>query len=272
MLLGLATRAGSFFRRFMWLIIVAAAILIVSAIVDRSHLFQICLNAHYIRNSGQISKESIGDFFWIRWWCTGAFIDGNGVAITAFATVVMALFTATLFFTSRDQLRELKRSVDVLAQSERAFLFVIIQGETIRNVVEFLAQDPPGDPIGPLQVVYSFINYGKTPAIIKSASAKLKCSDFPDDELRYWPNDLVVREGAIESGDGMPDRRCYLDRPLDCETAQRIQNGDITIWFYGNFLYEDLFGASHEHRFLWGYNGQFGTFRSFQYKDYNQNT
>jgi hypothetical protein len=54
------------------------------------------------------------------------FLDENKDAIGELATVVIALFTATLWLTSRNQLRELKRSVD-LANNEfiatkRAFI------------------------------------------------------------------------------------------------------------------------------------------------------
>jgi len=49
-------------------------------------------------------------------------VDRHNGFIAAWATVVIAIFTATLWVTSRSQSREMKRSVDVLAQAERAYI------------------------------------------------------------------------------------------------------------------------------------------------------
>jgi hypothetical protein len=110
-------------RRHPLLTAIVGVALVSFLFVSGSTTFQICLDQDTYRYSGHAAKESPSGLFSVmiqyilnRWNCTGLFIDENDGGITAIATLLIAIFTITLWLTSRAQLRELNRQV--LLQSE----------------------------------------------------------------------------------------------------------------------------------------------------------
>src|SRR6202043_778772 len=87
----------------------------------------------------------------------------------------VAAFTLALVIVGGIQNRQLRRSVDLLAQSERAQMFVVVHSEHLRMLTSIAerhaerGRDEEDELIysDAADVAYSFKNYGKTPAIVR---------------------------------------------------------------------------------------------------------
>lgn len=213
-------------------------------------------------------EKSSSDLWIIRW--TGA----------------VAVFTLVLAAVGAWQGIQLKRSVDLLAQAERAQMFVIIQNEHLDMLTQGAEQYPntpsmdEGFVSDAAGVYYNFKNYGKTPAIIKEISARLIYGKKPADEPIYVPSDQVLREHMIASGeittailfDEARPHRCKLEDRMTLGQAKTIIRAQSYVWFYGRILYDDIFGMEHEHRFLWRYGGAHNFRPNYEYPNYIKNT
>lgn len=203
-------------------------------------------------------------------------------------TAAVAAFTFVLAAVGAWQGIQLKRSVDLLAQSERAQMFVIVHSEHLRfliSVAERHAKEGP-DEEGVIysdvaDVTYSFKNYGKTPAIVREISARLVYGAKPPEKPSYIPTDQVLQEHMIASGemtavitplDDVRPHRCKMDRELTIQEARDLARAQIYIWFYGRVLYDDSFGQQREHCFLWRYGGTHGFRPNYEYPQYTKNT
>jgi hypothetical protein len=129
------------------LLIVALLVLAASVlIVETSQTFKSCLNEKYQQKSEQTLRKSVADFpiwFGPRADCLGVFVHQNEGAITAISTLIIAIFTWTLWWANRIQTKHTH-------EVERAY----ISGGGP------LARNDPGT------LCFTVDNYGKTPAVM----------------------------------------------------------------------------------------------------------
>jgi hypothetical protein len=107
--------------------------------------------------------------------CTGTFVDANQGSITALATFVIAIFTGTLWVTTKRQIH----LTQVALRGDRPFLLVqkgvlASQGITIKREREDVE---PWVTISPS--IVTFINYGKGPAMIRKVVASFEPAKLP---------------------------------------------------------------------------------------------
>jgi len=172
--------------------------------------------------------------------------------------------------------RQTALSVTTVATSERAILHIIVEAQNIQMLIGNLAAGAHNEPTirgGMLQVRYSIKNYGRTPAFIKEITAELDHLSRPPEAIRYLPTHIYVPHEHFLSGDkSTPLTDCCLLGGIDLAAAQSIKGGQSYIFFYGHVVYDDIFGAEHEHRFFWGYRGAMELFGPWNEKDFNKNT
>ncbi len=199
-------------------------------------------------------------------------------------TGAVAIFTLVLGGIGSWQGIQLKRSVDVLTQAERAQMFIMIRSHQlgfIENAARTTDPKMQDGTISPLPTVwYRFKNYGKTPAIIREISAQLTYFErLPDDPV-YVASDQVLHEQMIASGDttALPGlekpqvHSCPMTQQITVTQAKSIVRAQAYIWFYGRIIYDDTFGIEHEHRFLWRYGGAHGFRPNYEHPKYIKNT
>lgn len=151
-----------------------ASVIILMAIfvaIERvaSPSFQRCINEHQEPNAESSVKEYPSRFdipfifsrttAYVR--CSGRFIEGHGVGITAIATIVIGAFTCTLWLATTQQARLTEASIRIaeraLTELEAPFVFVQINSPG-------LTVEGSQTHFGMLQ--WCVVNYGRTPASI----------------------------------------------------------------------------------------------------------
>src|SRR5262249_44264813 len=116
--------------------------------------FEQCITSYQANNSSGVAEKSLPTFrvvFDSYVQCTGTFIDSNANAITAFATIIIAAFTCTLWIATSQQ-SHLTR--EVFIADKRAFVFAA----GIQPVYELNAAGQYDWRIGPI-----WQNSGATP-------------------------------------------------------------------------------------------------------------
>lgn len=88
-----------------------------------SPFFQSCISENQNTDKNSVTKEQPSRFGfaviqYVR--CSGRFVEGHGVGITALASIAIAAFTGTLWFATRTQARWTKEALFV---DKRAFVF-----------------------------------------------------------------------------------------------------------------------------------------------------
>ncbi len=158
-----------------WLIITLIVLIPLVFFVNQSHLFWACVVANRQVNVG-LSVHGIGDgAFAIGWWCLGVFVDGNGAAITALFTVVLAISTIGLWRVTGRTLEHSKTSSE---RQLRAYVF--LSGQSISSSARrdvAVALGAGTNAVAHLQ----FRNTGQTPAY--------DVQIFGDIDLVPWPID-----------------------------------------------------------------------------------
>jgi hypothetical protein len=157
--------------------------------------------------------------------CSGEFIEANRDSIAAFATLVIAAFTCTLWLTGASQLRH-SREVD------RAYL--VGGGDCVRDAQDLLVPDRNGNRQFRVEVG----NHGKTPAILYAFEIDF-CTQI-DATGRKRP-DLPSRPHHDQFSPGEKHRRIG---PLLSIT----RSGDDVV--FGAFHYLDVWGKQHSYRFI----------------------
>jgi hypothetical protein len=222
------------------------------------------------RQEAQDRKEKFYSDTWLIRW-TGA----------------VAVFTLVLGGIGAWQGIQLKRSVDLLSQSERAQMFIVVHRDWFEMISQAAKRYPNTPDMDNSEVSessfvsYNFKNYGKTPAIIKEISAMFFVGSKPPSEPVYIPNDDILKESMIASGDvtaiadstrDILTHYCKFKTAVTLAEAKEIVRAQSYIWFFGRILYEDIFGRKHEHRFLWRYGGAHGFRPNYEYPKYTKNS
>jgi hypothetical protein len=217
----------------------------------------------------------------------------------AFYTSVLALFTGVLTVVSFIQIRyliradlvarkssvaarrsaiEAKKAADHIPTVERAYLHVVIVNETISGTALRLATNQDkltgnGHVETKPSVHYKFKNYGKTPALLKEISRTITPAVNLPDEIDYVPVDTVPKESFVAAGEPTEEwPPCSLSDTISTQDWASIVRGQRTVWFYGQVVYDDIFGDEHVHRFVWKYSGGSHGFRPVQHPKHSKST
>jgi hypothetical protein len=174
------------------------------------------------------------------------FLDGHGEAVTALFTIVLAVFTARLWYSTESLFRVTK----VVADADRPHM--IPSEMTISGI----RQPPAEDGLIKTILKYKFTNYGRSPAFMKRFCLMVRVASH---ELETVPNygeptntDFIIVVngwwGSIEA-----DPSIISIRPED---AAEILSGTCSLMVLGFIEYDDP--ASQPHRMRFAYRLSFG--------------
>lgn len=185
-----------------WLLFLAGLFLAILA-RDSSSSFQQCAAQETKSGQEKQEKSSPGIFAsliartHISWRCTGEFIDQNNAAITAIATVFIAIFTTTLWRATTDQGRLTRESIK-LARDE---FISTHRPKIVIHSVEFCYEvgDGPDDVTAGAEVFY--FNAGITPASITEITIHVTRRTFPlQSGILAGGKQRLVPAGKIDGG------------------------------------------------------------------------
>ncbi|WP_139786798.1 hypothetical protein [Desulfamplus magnetovallimortis] len=184
------------------------------------------------------------------------------IVVTAIIAFVAILQWIVMIY----QTHQLKRSVDVLASSERAVLHVVACNSDLRELKTYHSAK------------YRIQNYGRTYAIVKEISHCLTwAKELPIIPI-YNPSNLILEEPMISAGIPTKEITCKASDSFMKSVEENVATfvkGDSAAWFYGRVVYHDIFGYRHEHRFIQEYNiatNKLTPYYGTAYKQYNTNT
>jgi hypothetical protein len=152
-------------------------------------------------------------------------LHANEGAITALATVVIGVFTFTLWFTARNQLRHTRKI-------ERAYL--TCGGDYTRDLKGAIVLNPAGKRMFQVHVG----NYGKTPAFVSDYDVHFaKLDDLRPEAFARPVSPSRRHEDRLAPGG-------HTKVIIDIEIPG---NEDVV---YGAFWYQDIWKKDHTFRFL----------------------
>jgi hypothetical protein len=191
----------------------------------------------------QSAESRIADY---TWW------------LSAFTLLLAVVSSTQIFFLIRaDQTARLsaeaaKKSAEALPAIERGYVFLRIA----RHMIQLRAKSTPNEhsPAHPLIVHYTFVNYGKTPAILREirVGVQRSASTLPNDAWADQPR-IQVPNDVLGAGEACGEK--YLEvrdpEPMTDAVADQIQSGSLYVYFFGHVTYEDVFGDDQETQFCW---------------------
>ncbi|WP_316216758.1 hypothetical protein [Bradyrhizobium sp. SZCCHNR3003] len=210
-------------------------------------------------------------------------------------TMVLAVFTALLVVVSAAQgyfilqsdktakaaAEAARKSADAATQSadaayaaERARFFIVIDKHNLTEVLKHVTDRGGLAPGENFYIRFHFVNYGKTPGIIKELTIDSRIAPDPVDPLSHplIPKQFPARMVGTNEGTE-PDG--YSPKSLKQSEVQAIALNRDRLWFWGRLYYDDVFGNHHVHKFFYRSeafaNGEC-ILRPFDYKGHNQST
>jgi hypothetical protein len=269
----------------------------IGVLIDQSETFSNCVHTRKNTNPYQALHKPDGVFdgaiireqtrLRLVSACVGEFTETNNGAIAALATIMVGVFTFTLWRTtarlwqtSRDQARHMERSVvsgekaadaardsaDALAQTERAVVFVVYADDNVgeeenrlRKVMNDnnLSEDAARNEFRSLRIAarYRLKNYGKTPAFLGAIEHNMIVAEILPDDPTYLPNMHVMPERVLSSGGETITIvcQCTFERAFDL-ARDALSQRDKFVWFFGRATYKDITGGDYEHGFLYRYS------------------
>ncbi len=159
-------------------VMIAAGLIISVVIVCLSPTFKECVKTNQGAEAYKATYNSPSAFVGVAYWCLGVFVKENGEGTTALATVVMAIFTGTLWWASTEQGRLIRQSIDLARDEFRASH----RPEMAIVFVRLLPANPNiPDDAQPRRVEVGLINRGTGVAHVRGGFIQLQT---------YYPTDL----------------------------------------------------------------------------------
>jgi hypothetical protein len=217
-----------------------------------SPFFQSCISEEGGNKGGQDTKEGyagIGPVIAVYVRCTGRFVEGHGVGITAIATIIIAAFTATLWGATRQQGSLTFESLKLARQEFSAT-------HRPRIVVRFI-QGPFDDAIEPQFVWVTVANVGASQATIVAIGSDLARRRGRNNWLPpgVGAGFRDVAPSVLESG----DRLILKVKAQEITSALTIfaeSVGNNELCVVGQIRYQDANGRKFEMAFLRVHDGE----------------
>jgi hypothetical protein len=198
--------------------------------------------------------------------------------ITALSGATVAIFTFTLWLTTRQmwrasvsQIEVANKTVESMVNAERARLYVIATADmVVSKLKQAAAYDHPtsGDMrinnLGPIYL--SFKNFGKTPGFIQEIGYETMVEDFLPKEKQYTLLVPMLVDEVLDGGEKTQPIRIPAPQ-MRAADAVAIQNFDKTLWLYGYITYGDAFGDTYTLDFVWHYAVNSAGFRSYEFRE-----
>lgn len=248
----------------LWLgaITLATATLIVGAVCAVSRPYAQC-QAKIEQTESQQAEYDYKHAILARIRCAGIAVNANNGAVTALATVVMAVFSVLLYQATQaaseisdDALRETKKaheiasaaaaaakvSAEAAVAAERAWVF--LNGKIKTDLSPSHHED--------FEISFVLRNCGRTPAIIRRFGTAICCVPHKKRPRLNRNSGLIFGTCvALEAGgeckaEGTEPELYVPHSNLSAEQMAAIREGDLRLFFIAVIEYEDVFGARHK--------------------------
>jgi hypothetical protein len=193
----------------------------------------------------------------------------------AIFTIVLVVFNGRLATSTRIAADAAKKAADALPALERAHIFVEPTIAMRESFYDHDIRDKPDTEVlwhsGASTAEYRIVNYGKTPAILKSLDVRITHHKGAPDNRAHLRSRFLGGEKLINSGDGDSDE-ISIDYQWTVADSKLFISGKTWVWFYGSIRYDDIFGVEHFTYFRWRYGGTMRVQLTHGGVDYNQRT
>jgi hypothetical protein len=197
--------------------------------------------------------------------CGRVTADGNDGAITALATIVVAVFTFTLWRSTTGMLRiteeqraDLERSIaaaeksaraagvsaEIAVQHQRPWLFISIDSTELMFTVESTS----------VRVKYRFENYGESIADINYYYVDIEIGDAPHEPRPILAQPHEFSESYVRPGGKTAQLEVAFPRIISRNEVRNIKSRDTRMWIVGFILYRDIFGDNHCSPYCYSYD------------------
>jgi hypothetical protein len=208
------------------------------------------------------------------------FIEKRHDLVTAFATVIIALFTITLWratsgllASAKEQSRDMKSSIavankaanaakasaDALKATERGILMEKISSVDFSRAYSAAESYPNSPSMWPitaeLSTTITFKNYGKTPitiqeicgnVVIADATPRIKDGVFA---IEHKLTEYVISPRS--ESDAIPFK---VSKEISWDKNNKITRGTMHIWLIGSVTFVDVFDVTCHREFVWKYS------------------
>jgi len=198
--------------------------------------------AHRDKRTDHVGSESTqpGTEYWPTVW-------GIKLKIT---DSLLALFTGFLILIGVWQGYQLRRSVDAVHAGERAYVFPGNPKAFVRPTGAHLLYYKTSDPSnrGPKPtIVFNFVNYGRSPAIILNVRAAMELIRKEPPKFPRFEHSILWDGETLLAKDSPSNNMTFeFHRNITPEELDLINAGEITPFFYGWVQYRDMFGFLHQ--------------------------
>ncbi|HXQ40795.1 MAG TPA: hypothetical protein VN821_05990 [Candidatus Udaeobacter sp.] len=157
---------------------------------------------------------------------------------------------------SRHAAAAAQKSADALASAERAYLFIDedvdldLAGDA--SAPSGPSQSPGREPASPEKpnsvIKFTFVNRGRTPAILESIGMGVLPGLEPPARLDAAMLTLraTVPVGSVISANSRYERRLGCPFRLEQAARKQLEQRERRLYFLGRIVYKDVFGNSHE--------------------------
>jgi hypothetical protein len=177
--------------------------------------------------------------------CVASFADANGIAITAVATVLLALITGGLVWTAYLQIRTSRVQL-------RAYVFpmnaVLVEG-TVLVPPRADRKDYPG-------IVIDWRNTGQTPAYKVVTWARIEIIEPINEEKLVVPHLDPIHHTSLGAG-ANGTKSLWFERALSASEIDDIGREVKGIYLFGRIEYLDIFNEQRFSNFRLKYTGAF---------------
>jgi hypothetical protein len=179
-------------------------------------------------------------------------VNAFATVFIAIFTIVLGIFTVSLSRSTRIAANAAKQATDALPVVERAYVYPVIisaggTGECIREALVFYEGDITKDdtPIPTTaEITFRIKNYGKTPAILKSAYAGFGVNPIGAELGLSIPESIL---GEMETTSELTSK---MQAGPTRTQAQNIRVYTASMGFNGQITFDDIWGNEHTTRFL----------------------
>lgn len=204
-------------------------------------------------------------FFWLQ---IGKFFDDHGGAVSAISTIVIAVFTWRLWYSTDKLWREAQENRSLTALSVNAAGVSANAASRLAKATERQLRAYIGVHTGvvilqdemkaqPFVVLPDCINDGQTPAYEMSYNARVDILPYPlpdDFGFPMKPEQAAVTSTAVVGPHKPYQLGAKLDRFCDADELNRIGYGKSErLYIYGTVRYKDAFGEQRWTNFSQSY-------------------
>jgi hypothetical protein len=255
-----------------WVLFWGVIIFGIGIAVDYSETFTNCVHERKNRKEYEALKERSGVLggaiimerarLRLLYVCVGDFTDKNNGAIVALATLMVGVFTFTLW---RSNSRLWKASIEQTAIAKRALLDVERPHFFLENLKMhdfYFSQAAPDQSPVPSSVfpsiTYDIVNRGNSPGWIVVVTMSFMATKELPSPPEYGPPIPIRRGYPIVQNDKISLTQLFgPDRELTGDQRNRVILGEIDLIVFGCIEYEDIFRAlsreTHKNGFCWRY-------------------